>query len=632
MAGKKNDSAQYYFHQGTNFTAYDYMGAHFDEKKNAYTFRTWAPNADEVYLAADFNGWKKTHPLQRETEEGIWCIEVPKECFSESDIYKYIIVNGGIDVYKADPYAFYAELPPKTASRIFDISKYEWNDSSWLKFRKKTMKEPYSTPMNIYEVHAGSWKLKDDGSFLNYRELAIELASYVKSMGYTHIELMPIMEHPFDGSWGYQVTGYFAPTSRYGTPSDFKYFVDYMHSAGIGVILDWVPAHFPKDGHGLYEFDGSPLYEYQGWDRMESRGWGTRRFDVGRNEVQSFLISNALFWLKEYHVDGLRVDAVASMLYLDFDREPGQWCPNEDGSNHSREAVAFFEKLSTVVREKYPDTLLIAEESTSWKDVTKPASQGGLGFTNKWNMGWMNDVLKYIETDPLFRKHHHEKLTFSLMYAFNENFILPISHDEVVHGKKSLLDKAVGDYWQKFASTRAFLTYMMTHPGKKLNFMGNEIGQFREWDYKGQIEWFLLGYESHSKFKDFVRDLNFVYLENKSMWEVENSWSGFSWIDADNRDWSMLSYVRYDAKGNADVVIVNLTPVGRYGYVCGVPYDGQYEELINSDDFRYGGTGMVNSTAIPVRHEGCHNMPYSIQLDVGPYGSVVLKNVKKKHR
>ena len=629
MAAKNGNQAQYYFHEGTNYASYDYMGVHFDDKEKVYTFRTWAPNADEVYLAADFNGWKKTHPMQRESEAGVWSVQIPEECFKDSDIYKYIVVRGGSSVYKADPYAFYAELPPKTASRIFDISNYEWNDSAWLKFRKKTMKEPYSTPMNIYEVHAGSWKLKDDGSFLNYRELAIELASYVKSMGYTHIELMPIMEHPFDGSWGYQVTGYFAPTSRYGTPDDFKCFVDYMHSAGIGVILDWVPAHFPKDGHGLYEFDGGPLYEYQGWDRMESRGWGTRRFDVGRNEVQSFLISNALFWLKEYHIDGLRVDAVASMLYLDFDREPGEWCPNEDGSNHSKEAVAFFQKLSRVIRENCPDALLVAEESTSWKDVTKPE---GLGFTHKWNMGWMNDVLKYIETDPVFRKYHHEKLTFSLMYAFNENFILPISHDEVVHGKKSLLDKAVGDYWQKFASTRAFMTYMMTHPGKKLHFMGNEIGQFREWDYKGQIEWFLLDYESHSKFKDFVRDLNFVYLENKPMWEVENSWSGFQWIDADNRDWSILSYVRYDKKGEAEVVIVNLTPVGRYGYRCGVPYDGEYSEIINSDDFKYGGTGMVGHEPIAADAYGCHNMPYSISLNVGPYGAVVLKNTRKKSK
>ena len=627
MAVKKGNLAEYYFHQGTNYASYEYLGARFDDKKGIYTFRTWAPGADCVYLAADFNGWSKTHPMTRVTEGGVWSIDVAKECFSQSDIYKFIVERNGNDVYKSDPYAFYAEIPPKTASRLFDLASYKWGDATWMKYRKKVMKEPYSLPMNIYEVHAGSWKLKADGSFYNYRELAIELASYAKSMGYTHIELMPIMEHPFDGSWGYQVSGYFAPTSRYGSPDDFKYFVDYMHSAGIGVILDWVPAHFPKDEHGIYEFDGAPLYEYQGNDRMESRGWGTRRFDVGRNEVQSFLISNALFWLKEYHVDGLRVDAVASMLYLDFDRAPGEWCPNEDGSNHCKEAVAFFQKLGGVLREQCPDALLIAEESTSWKDVTKPE---GLGFTHKWNMGWMNDVLKYIETDPLFRKHHHEKLTFSLMYAFNENFILPISHDEVVHGKKSLLDKAVGDYWQKFASTRAFLTYMMTHPGKKLHFMGNEIGQFREWDYKGQIEWFLLDYESHAKFKEFSKDLNFVYLENKSMWEVENSWSGFSWIDADNRDWSMLSYVRYDKKGNADVVIVNLTPVGRYGYVCGVPYDGRYEELINSDNLKYGGTGMINSEPVVACTEGCHNMPYSIRLDIGPYGSVILKNVRKK--
>ena len=624
---KNENLAQYYFHEGTNFDSYKYMGAHFDSKKNVYVFRTWAPGADEVYLAADFNGWGKSNPMIKESDGGIWSIELPGECFSESNLYKFIVVRDGNSVYKADPYAFCSEIPPKTASRIFDNSSYEWKDKSWLKYRKKTFKEPYSVPVNIYEVHLGSWKRKDDGSFYSYREIAIELASYVKSMGYTHIELMPIMEHPFDGSWGYQITGYYAPTSRYGNPDDFRFFVDYMHSAGIGVILDWVPAHFPKDGHGLFEFDGAPLYEYQGKDRIESRGWGTRRFDVGRNEIQSFLISNALFWLKEYHVDGLRVDAVASMLYLDFDREPGEWSPNEDGSNHCKEAVAFFRKLSQVIRENCPDTLFIAEESTSWKDVTKPE---GLGFTHKWNMGWMNDVLKYIETDPLFRKYHHEKMTFSLMYAFNENFILPISHDEVVHGKKSLLDKAVGDYWQKFASTRAFLTYMMTHPGKKLHFMGNEIGQFREWDYNGSIEWFLLDYDMHRKFQDFCRDLNFVYLENEPMWEIENSWSGFKWIDADNRDWSMLSYVRYDKKGNADIVIVNLTPVGRYGYICGVPYGGEYTEILNSDSFRYGGTGMASDVPVAANNEPCHNMPFSIQLNVGPYGAVVLRNTKKK--
>lgn len=629
MSSKKSNTyAQYYFHEGTNFASYDYMGVHFDKKEGKYTFRTWAPGADCVFVAGDFNGWKKTCPMVRETEQGIWGAELEADIFEKSDLYKYIVVRDGQSTYKSDPYAFYSEVPPRTASRYFDIDAYEWNDEGWLKYRKKNMKEPYSVPMNIYEVHLGSWKKKDDAVAPGYREIAVELASYVKKMGYTHVELLPVMEHPYDGSWGYQITGYFAPTSRFGNPDDFKFFVDYMHSAGIGVILDWVPAHFPKDGHALFEFDGRPLYEYQGWDRMES-SWGTRRFDVGRNEVQSFLISNALFWLKEYHADGLRVDAVASMLYLDFDKEPGEWIPNEDGSNHCKEAVAFFQKLARVIRENCPDTLLIAEESTSWKDVTKPE---GLGFTHKWNMGWMNDVLKYIQTDPMFRKHHHEKVTFSMMYAFNENFILPISHDEVVHGKRSLLDKASGDYWQKFASTRAFLTYMMTHPGKKLNFMGNEIGQFKEWDYKTSIEWFLLDFEMHEHFRNFVRDLNFVYLENTPLWEIDNSWDGFDWIDADNRDESLLSYVRYDKKGNALVVIVNFSPIGRYGHSFGVPHDGLYTELINSDDFRYSGSGVVSYDPAQAVCEKSGNMPYSVKLDIGPYGAVILKHHKKNKK
>lgn len=632
MTAKKNtDLAQYFFHEGTNFSAYEYLGAHKNEDKKTVVFRTWAPGAKCVYLAADFNGWQKTHPLVRETEAGLWSIEVGDGCFADSDLYKFIVESENACVYKADPYAFYAELPPKTASRLFDISKYSWNDSGWLDFRKKVFNDPYNVPMNIYEVHLGSWKKKEDGSLYTYRELAVELSSYVKKMGYTHIELMPVMEHPFDGSWGYQVSGYYAPTSRYGTPEDFKYFVDYMHSSGIGVILDWVPAHFPKDEHGLYEFDGGALYEYQGKDRQESSAWGTRRFDVARNEVQSFLISNAIFWLKEYHIDGLRVDAVASMLYLDFDKKPGEWFPNEDGTNHSYEAIAFFQKLGTVIREQAPYALLIAEESTSWKDVTKPASVGGLGFTHKWNMGWMNDVLDYIETDPLFRKYHHEKVTFSMMYAFSENFILPISHDEVVHGKKSLLDKAVGDYWQKFASTRAFLTYMMTHPGKKLMFMGCEIGQFKEWDYKTSVEWFLLDYEMHNKLHDFVADLNHFYLENAPLWQCDDNWRGFEWMDADNRDLSLLSYVRYDKDKNARVVIVNFTPIGRNSYKINVPFDGEYFEIFNSDSEKYGGTGIVNNGALSAKKCKTGDKKYNLELNIGPYGAIILDCRKRKN-
>ena len=629
MAAKiKPNLAQYYFHEGTNFSAYEYLGAHYDKEKGVYTFRTWAPNADEVFVTGDFCNWSDPVPMVRETKAGLWSATLhgPEDNFK----YKYIIKRDGRELYKADPYAFYCEKAPDTASVFFE-SKYKWGDGAWLKYRKKNYHEPeYSLPINIYEVHAGSWKLKEDGEFLNYRELAAELCDYVKSMGYTHVELMPIAEHPFDGSWGYQVCGYYAPTSRYGTPDDFKYFVDYMHKAGVGVILDWVPAHFPKDAHGLYEFDGSPLYEYQGYDRMESRGWGTRRFDVGRNEVQCFLFSNALFWLREFHIDGLRVDAVASMIYLDFDKEPGEWNPNPDGSNDCKEATAFFKKLGGLVRAEFPDALLVAEESTAWQNVTKPAQSGGLGFNYKWNMGWMNDLLSYVEMDPIYRRDHHEKVTFSLMYAYSENFILPISHDEVVHGKKSLLDKAPGDYWQKFAGTRAFLGYMMTHPGKKLLFMGSEIGQFREWDYKGSIEWFLLDYEMHAKFKEYVKDLNFVYLENPAMWEIDYSWDGFRWIDADNRNWGILSYVRYDRDGNSLVAVINFTPVGREGYILGVPESGVYTELINSDDIKYGGTGRVNSVPVTADNVPCHNMEHSMKIDVGPYGAMVFRHGTKK--
>ncbi len=634
MAPKiKPNLAQYYFHEGTNFVAYDYLGSHYNKENNTYTFRTWAPNADGVFLSGDFNEWNDTCPMNRETKSGLWSVTVNGNVFDEDNFkYKYLIKRNGREFYKADPYAFYCEKAPNTAS-LFFASKYKWGDGAWMKYRKKNYHEPeYSLPINIYEVHAGSWKLKENGEFLNYRELAHELCVYVKSMGYTHVELMPVTEHPFDGSWGYQVCGYYAPTSRYGNPDDFKYFVDYMHKAGVGVILDWVPAHFPKDAHGLYEFDGSPLYEYQGHDRMESRGWGTRRFDVARNEVQCFLFSNALFWLREFHIDGLRVDAVASMIYLDFDKEPGEWFPNPDGGNDCREAVAFFKKLGNLVREEFPDTLLVAEESTAWQKVTKPADAGGLGFNYKWNMGWMNDLLSYVELDPIYRSSHHEKVTFSLMYAYNESFILPISHDEVVHGKKSLLDKAPGDYWQKFAGTRAFLGYMMTHPGKKLLFMGCEIGQFREWDYKGSIEWFLLDYEMHAKFKEFVKDLNFVYLENKPLWEIDYSWDGFRWIDADNRQWGILSYVRYDKEGNCIVAVINFTPVGRDGYIMGVPESGSYTELINSDDIKYGGTGRTNINPVVSYKNRCHNMENSIKIDVGPFGAIVLKHVKKRAR
>ena len=448
-------------------------------------------------------------------------------------------------------------------------------------------------------------------------------------MGYTHIELMPVMEYPFDGSWGYQVCSYFAPSARFGTPADFMGFIDTMHEAGVGVILDWVPAHFPKDEHGLYEFDGSRLYEYQGDDRVEHDGWGTRRFDVGRNEVESFLVSSAMFWLEHYHVDGLRVDAVASMIYLDYDKRPGEWIPNVYGDNRCLEAIAFFRKLNSCIKEKHPDVLMIAEESTAWANVTT-FDGGGLGFDMKWNMGWMNDTLSYAQTDPVYRKYHHDKLTFSLTYAFSEKFVLPISHDEVVHGKKSFLDKMSGDYWQKFASARAFLAYMMTHPGKKLLFMGCEFGQFREWDYASGIEWFMLDYESHAKLQRYTAELNHFYLENPPLWECDDSWGGFQWIDADNRDQSIVSYRRIDRAGKELIVLINFTPVVREKFLLGVPYSGVYEEIFNSDAVDFGGSGVCNPDALKTTGKAWNGCPDSLHLEVPPLGAVILRCRRKR--
>ena len=567
----KDDAAPYFFHQGTNYTAYEYMGVH--RVKDGFVFRVWAPNAEAVFVTGDFNEWSNQHPMSRITEGGIWEAVIPDDQVRVGDCYKYRIHNHGREVLKSDPYGVLAELPPATSTIVSTLEEYPWRDEGWMAYRKKKTGKMYAEPMNIYELHLGSWKRHSDGTYYTYAELARELAPYVKQMGYTHIELMPVMEHPFDGSWGYQVCSYYAPTSRFGTPADFMGFVDSMHEAGIGVILDWVPAHFPKDAHGLYEFDGQPLYEYQGWDRIEHAGWGTRRFDVGRNEVQSFLISNAMFWLEKYHADGLRVDAVASMIYLDYDRKPDEWVPNVYGNNRCLEAIAFFRKLNSCIKERLPDVLMIAEESTAWANVTT-FENDGLGFDMKWNMGWMNDTLSYAQEDPLFRKYQHEKTTFSLTYAFGEKYVLPISHDEVVHGKKSFLDRMFGDYWQKFASARAFYGYLMTHPGKKLFFMGSEIGQFREWDYEGQIEWFLLDYAAHAKFQHYVSELNHLYLKTPALWQRDDSWDGFRWIDADNRDQSIISYRRIDGKGKELFILINFTPVAREDFLLGVPDAG----------------------------------------------------------
>ena len=621
------DMAPYYFHQGTSVRAFDYLGAH--REGDAVVFRVWAPNADYVAVVGDFNGWNAgAAPMDRVTERGVW--EARIGGIEDGQKYKYFIRNGCREMQKADPYGFWMEKPPLTASVVYDIEGYEWRDAGWMRYRKGkfTREAVMRRPINIYEVHAGSWRRHKDGSYFSYTELAAELVTYVKQMGYTHVELMPLSEYPFDGSWGYQVCGYYAPTSRYGTPQELMAFVDTMHEAGIGVILDWVPAHFPKDAHGLYEFDGQPLYEYQGVDRMEHATWGTRCFDVGREEVQSFLISNAVYWVEKYHVDGLRVDAVASMLYLDYDRRPGEWVPNRYGDNKNLEAIAFFQKLNGFLARDYPDVMTIAEESTAWANLTH-FDNGGLGFSLKWNMGWMNDTLDYIKEDPLWRKYHHNKINFSITYAFGEQYVLPISHDEVVHGKLSLLDRSPGEYTQKFAGTRTFLTYMMTHPGKKLLFMGCEYGPFREWDFSDELEWFLLNYDMHAAMQLFTADLNHFYLSQPPLWEKDGNWDGFKWIDADNCEQSIFSYRRIDESGKELIVLLNFTPVGYNDFLLAVPDKGIYEEVFNSDDRRYGGKGSLNEGRF--RTEPCMLRGYgdAIRIKVPPMSGVIFKCVRK---
>ncbi|MBQ8357847.1 MAG: 1,4-alpha-glucan branching protein GlgB [Clostridia bacterium] len=625
---KQGALAPYLFHQGTNYRSFEYLGVH--KEGDSYAFRVWAPHAVAVFIVGDFNGWSESDPMQRVTEGGIFEGFLSAERFGEGSVYKFKLHTPHGNRYKADPYAFCAEKPPATASVYRDIEGYSWRDASWMAYRAKKMGAAsyYGQPLNIYEVHLGSFKRHEDGSYYTYAELARELPSYVKAMGYTHVELMPVMEHPFDGSWGYQVTGYYAPTSRFGTPKELMALVDAFHEAGIGVILDWVPAHFPKDAHGLYEFDGEPLYEYQGKDRMEHKGWGTRCFDVGREEVQSFLVSNATFWVEKYHADGLRVDAVASMLYLDYDREPGEWVPNVHGDNRNLEAIAFFQKLNAHMRGAYPDVLMIAEESTAYGNLTT-FENGGLGFSLKWNMGWMNDALDYKKTDFYFRRYHHTNTTFSLTYSFREKYVLPISHDEVVHGKLSLLDRSPGDYWRKFADTRAVMAYMMTHPGKKLLFMGCEYGPFREWDFENELEWFMPDYPAHAEMQHYTAALNHFYLQNPPLFEVDDSWDGFRWIDADNAEQSILSYRRIDRRGRELVVIINFTPATYHGFRQGLPFHGLWEEVFNSDAAEYGGSGQINPGVIKTGKVPMHGQVASAEITVPPLGAVILKCKRK---
>ena len=629
MTNKKEEQL-FLFNQGTYYHAYELLGCHMEEKKGktgAY-FRVWAPNAKKVSLVGDFNGWNDTlHPMKKLDRSGVW--EVFVDEVKTYDKYKYqITASNGNTFLKADPYAFYQETNGRTASMVYDIGGYNWQDDKYQKDLSK--KDIYSSPMNVYEVNFLSWKRGENYEYYTYDKLTEELIPYVKEMGYTHIEIMPITEYPFDGSWGYQVTGYFAITSRLGTPQQFMHFVDECHKNGIGVILDWVPAHFPKDDFGLVDFDGKHLYENAGWDRKEHKTWGTRRFDYGREEIQSFLISSAMFFLKQYHIDGLRVDAVASMLYLDYDKKQGEWLPNSKGGKENLEAIAFLQKLNAAVFKEFPKTLMIAEESTAWPLVTKPTNIGGLGFNFKWNMGWMNDMLEYVKIDPWFRKGSHNKLTFSMFYAFSENFILPISHDEVVHGKGSLMGKMYGDYDQKFNQYRAFLSYMFAHPGKKLTFMGTEFGQFKEWDNSMGIDFCLFEFEKHKKLNDFVKYLNKFYTSTPALYEIDYSWEGFNWIIPDDYDQNVVAFARKDKKGKELICIVNFSPEPRNRYKVGVNA-GKYKQVLNSDWEEFGGTTKKTNKLLQTKDFSIHGKNNCVELNIPSFGAIFLtKSTERK--
>ncbi len=617
----------YLFGEGTHYRTYNKMGAHAltVDGVDGVHFAVWAPNAIRVSVIGPYNRWDGRHQPMQQRGGGLWEIFVPH--LRPGDLYKFE-VKGHNDflAQKSDPYAFASELRPRTASVVWDNAKYKWSDDKWIEHRQKH--NWMEKPIGVYEVHLSSWmrKAEEGNRWLSYRELADTLLPYVKKLGYTHIEMLPISEHPFDGSWGYQTIGYFSPTSRYGTPDDFKFFVDRCHAEGIGVIVDWVPAHFPRDTHGLAYFDGSHLYEHADPRKGEHKDWGTLIFNYGRNEVKSFLLSNAVFWADVFHIDGFRVDAVASMLYLDYSRKEGEWIPNQFGGRENLEAVDFIKKFNEVVHAEFPGFLTFAEESTAWPMVSRPTYAGGLGFGLKWNMGWMHDILEYFTKDPVHRKHHHNHITFSLLYAFTENFILPFSHDEVVHGKGSMLNKMPGDMWQKFANLRCLYAYMYAHPGKKLLFMGGEIGQWNEWNHKESMDWHLMQYESHQKLHDYVGALNRVYREQPALHEIDFSWEGFTWIDFHDQENSIISFYR-KGKGANDIIVIvfNFTPVVRANYRVGVPVRGVYEQIMNSDSAEFGGSNAGMMKTVASEDKNWNALDQSILVTLPPLAGIYFR-------
>ena len=630
--GKFTDFDMYLFGQGTHYDIYKKLGAHpcTIDGESGVLFDVWAPHADRVYVIGTFNEWNEETALMERLlpdELGIHEVFIPGA--KEGDLYKYLILTmDGRKLYKADPYANYAELRPGTASRVADITQFEWTDNKWM-LKREESKTSYDKPMAIYEVHPGSWMRhpgREDDGFYSYRKLAETLAAYVKNMGYTHIELMGISEYPYDGSWGYQVTGYYAPTSRYGAPEDFAYFVNYMHRNNIGVILDWVPAHFPKDAHGLADFDGAPLYEYADPRQGEHPDWGTKIFDYGRNEVKNFLIGSALMWIEQYHIDGLRVDAVASMLYLDYGKRDGEWIANKYGENKNLEAIEFFRHINTLVTGRNPGTVMIAEESTAWPMVTGAAEDGGLNFSYKWNMGWMHDFLDYMSLDPYFRKNNHNKMTFAMSYNCSEKYILVLSHDEVVHLKCSMWEKMPGNEDEKFKNLKAAYSFMMGHPGKKLLFMGQDFGQLREWSEERELDWYLLEDAKHRALHEYVKELLHIYRKYPCMYELDSEWSGFEWINANDGDRSIYSFIRKSKDGKKTLLFVcNMTPVDREDYRVGVPKKGTYRLILNSEDVRFGGSISTRPITYRAQAKECDGREYSIAYALPGFGVAVFQ-------